>query len=206
MLTGHQPAAGHWTREIRPKSPGTLLLSCGAPAPSKCCGNKKQWPLKHGEGEVQGARGREASAAGVRRSFLCPGCRGLHPSRPPSATGQTKAAHHAPRGRLARRLGPVGELSQPRIPWVHLGTHRAVPPAPLRSLLPGGAACRTSLGKFPGPCLTKVLPAPMLYPPDTLLHGLPVQVASDLWCYRLALPVARPPGHRDLNLRRHLGS
>lgn len=49
------PPPGCRTRETGHRAPGILLPPCGAPAPSKCCRNKKQRPLR--------PRGRERQRA-----------------------------------------------------------------------------------------------------------------------------------------------
>lgn len=199
-----------WTRETGRRALGNPLPPCGAPAPSKCCRNKKQRPLRPGEGrERQRERegGNKASAARARCSSLyllaafAPTPAG--PRRPP---GEQKrpAAHHAATRRAARAL-LVNAASPRRVLWAHLATHRAVRPAPLRPRPPGGAARRTSLGKSPHLRLARALPAPRFGPPK---RGPPSPVAPDMWPsgFALVLPAARTPGHRGLILREYLRS
>lgn len=95
-----RPAAG--PGKLGRRALGTLLPPCGAPAPSKCCRNKKQRPLRPGEGrERQGERegGNKASAARARCSSLyllaafAPTPAG--PRRPPGEQKRPTAHHVA---------------------------------------------------------------------------------------------------------------
>lgn len=101
---------GGWTRETGRRALGALLPPCGAPAPSKCCRNKKQRPRRPGEGrERQQERegGNKASAARARRSSLyLLAAFAPTPAGPRWPPGEQKrpAAHHAATPRAARAV------------------------------------------------------------------------------------------------------
>lgn len=154
------PALGlPWVGGPRRRGPEPQTPSCPAAAfprpllPPKCCGNKKQRPLRRGVGEAAGTRGREARGAGARRSNLyLQAPVASTPSRPPSATGRTKAARCAPRGLSASRPGPAGKRHQPAPGPAGAPSHaRCCAPRCASARPPGGAARCTVLSKYPHP-------------------------------------------------------